>query len=68
MDVKSLFSNIDQEKLQLLKGIGTPLLVLAALGMVVMPMPPFLLDTLFFDLDCCIVVVETTIHMSITRR
>lgn len=63
MDVKSLFSNIDQEKLQLLKGIGTPLLVLAALGMVVMPMPPFLLDTLFtFNIALALIVLLVTVY------
>lgn len=63
MDVKSLFANIDQEKLKLLKGIGTPLLVLAALGMVVMPMPPFLLDTLFtFNIALALIVLLVTVY------
>lgn len=63
MDVKSLFSNFGQEKLHLLKGVGTPLLVLAALGMVVLPMPPFILDTLFtFNIALALIVLLVTVY------
>ncbi|MFL9591057.1 flagellar biosynthesis protein FlhA [Aeromonas schubertii] len=48
------------------KGLGTPLLVLAALGMVVLPMPAFLLDILFsFNIALAMVVLLVAVY---TRR
>ncbi len=48
------------------KGIGTPLLVMASLGMVVLPMPAFLLDILFsFNIALAMVVLLVAVY---TRR
>ncbi|MDO2947268.1 flagellar biosynthesis protein FlhA [Aeromonas simiae] len=48
------------------KGLGTPLLVLAALGMVVLPMPAMLLDILFsFNIALAMVVLLVAVY---TRR
>ncbi|MFM4705160.1 flagellar biosynthesis protein FlhA [Aeromonas bivalvium] len=48
------------------KGLGTPLLVLASLGMVVLPIPPLMLDTLFsFNIALSIVVLLVAVY---TRR
>ena len=48
------------------KGLGTPLLVLAALGMVVLPIPPLMLDVLFsFNIALSIVVLLVSVY---TRR
>ncbi|MBP9677755.1 MAG: flagellar biosynthesis protein FlhA [Aeromonas sp.] len=48
------------------KGIGTPLLVLASLGMVVLPIPPLMLDILFsFNIALSIVVLLVAVY---TRR
>ncbi len=63
MDLKSYLSSIDKEKLQLIKGVGTPLLVMAALGMVVLPLPPVLLDTLFtFNIALALIVLLVTVY------
>ncbi|WP_438405058.1 FHIPEP family type III secretion protein, partial [Aeromonas hydrophila] len=48
------------------KGLGTPLLVLAALGMVVLPIPPLMLDVLFsFNIALSIVILLVAVY---TRR
>lgn len=48
------------------KGVGTPLLVLASLGMVVLPIPPLMLDILFsFNIALSIVVLLVAVY---TRR
>jgi hypothetical protein len=58
MEIKSLFSSLLAQKNVLGRGLGTPLLVLAALGMVVLPMPAFLLDILFtFNIALAMVVL-----------
>ncbi|EHI50951.1 flagellar biosynthesis protein FlhA [Aeromonas salmonicida subsp. salmonicida 01-B526] len=50
----------------LTKGVGTPLLVLASLGMVVLPIPPLMLDVLFsFNIALSIVVLLVAVY---TRR
>nr|WP_264296865.1 flagellar biosynthesis protein FlhA [Gallaecimonas mangrovi] len=47
------------------KGIGAPLLVLATLAMVVLPMPPLLLDMLFsFNISLSLVVLLVCIYTS----
>jgi flagellar biosynthesis protein FlhA len=44
-------------------GLGTPLLVMAALGMVILPMPAFLLDILFsFNIALSLVVLLITVY------
>ncbi|QFU23476.1 flagellar biosynthesis protein FlhA [Shewanella eurypsychrophilus] len=63
MDVKARLSQIKQIKPAIFKGIGTPLLVLAALGMIILPMPTFLLDTLFsFNIALALVVLLVAIY------
>ena len=63
MDVKARLSQIKQIKPTIFKGIGTPLLVLAALGMIILPMPTFLLDTLFsFNIALALVVLLVAIY------
>lgn len=52
-----------QIKFKNLKGIGTPFLVMAALGMVILPMPALLLDVLFsFNIALSLVVLLITVY------
>ena len=63
MDAKAAFGQFKQIRPATFKGIGTPLLVLAALGMVVLPMPAFLLDILFsFNIALALVVLLVAIY------
>ncbi|MCT7941617.1 MULTISPECIES: flagellar biosynthesis protein FlhA [Shewanella] len=63
MDAKAALGQFKQIRLSTFKGIGTPLLVLAALGMVVLPIPPFLLDILFsFNIALALVVLLVAIY------
>lgn len=63
MNFKAILSQINQDKKEYAKGVGTPLMVLAALAMVVLPMPPFLLDILFsFNIALALVVLLVTVY------
>ena len=63
MQFVQYFNNFDKSKLSFMKGLGTPLLILAALAMVVLPLPPILLDTLFsFNIALSLVVLLVTIY------
>lgn len=63
MDLKATLSQIKQVKPANFKGIGTPILVLAALAMIVLPMPAFLLDILFsFNIALALVVLLVAIY------
>ncbi len=63
MQLASYFTKFDRSKLEHIKGMGTPLLILAALAMVVLPLPPFLLDILFsFNIALALVVLLVTIY------
>ncbi|BAJ01417.1 flagellar biosynthesis protein FlhA [Shewanella violacea] len=63
MDVKAKLGQLKQIKPSSFKGIGTPLFVLAALGMIILPMPPFLLDILFsFNIALALVVLLVAIY------
>ena len=63
MDVKALLGQLKQIKPSSFKGLGTPLFVLAALGMIILPMPPFLLDILFsFNIALALVVLLVAIY------
>lgn len=63
MDFKASLAQLNANKSDYLKGIGTPILVLAALGMVVLPMPAFLLDILFsFNIALSLVVLLITLY------
>ncbi|GLX77609.1 flagellar biosynthesis protein FlhA [Thalassotalea insulae] len=63
MQLVAHLNQIKQKKLRVLSGIGTPLLVMAALGMVILPMPAFLLDILFsFNIALSLVVLLITVY------
>ncbi|QDF67673.1 flagellar biosynthesis protein FlhA [Shewanella sp. SNU WT4] len=63
MDMKATFGQIKQIKPAHMRGIGTPALVLAALAMIVLPMPPLLLDILFsFNISLALVVLLVAIY------
>lgn len=64
MQLANVLTRFDRSHLQHLKGIGTPLLILAALAMIVLPMPPILLDILFsFNIALALVVLLVTIYV-----
>lgn len=66
MQLPAFFSKFDKSHLQHLKGIGTPLLIIAALSMIVLPLPPIMLDILFsFNIALALVVLLVTVY---TRR
>ncbi|MCL5049216.1 MAG: flagellar biosynthesis protein FlhA, partial [Firmicutes bacterium] len=55
--------NFYQNNSQHIKGVGTPLFVLAVLAMVILPMPPFLLDTLFsFNITLSMIVLLVAVY------
>jgi len=63
MSFKAVLQQLNKEKKDYAKGVGTPLLVLAALGMVILPLPPFLLDILFsFNIALALVVLLVTVY------
>jgi flagellar biosynthesis protein FlhA len=63
MQLAQVFSNLKQTKLSVFSGLGTPVLVMAALGMVILPMPAFLLDILFsFNIALSLVVLLITVY------
>jgi len=60
MDFKQLFIKL---KNALQSGLGIPIAVLALLGMVTIPMPPFLLDIFFtFNIALSLVVLALTLY------
>ncbi|WP_105168762.1 flagellar biosynthesis protein FlhA [Pseudoalteromonas sp. T1lg23B] len=63
MEFKAVLAQLNKDKKEYAKGVGTPLLVLAALGMVILPLPPFLLDILFsFNIALALVVLLVTVY------
>ena len=63
MQLASFFTNFDRSKFAFAKGLGTPLFILAALAMVILPLPPMLLDVLFsFNIALALVVLLVTIY------
>lgn len=63
MDVKATLGQLRQVKPANFKGVGTPLLVLATLAMIVLPMPAFLLDILFsFNIALALVVLLVAVY------
>ena len=63
MQLASYLTKFDRSKLEHVKGMGTPILILAALAMVVLPLPPTLLDILFsFNIALALVVLLVTIY------
>ncbi|MFM5184926.1 putative flagellar export pore protein [Aeromonas veronii] len=66
MEFKAVLGQFKEYRGVLGKGLGTPMLVLAALGMVVLPIPPLMLDVLFsFNIALSIVVLLVSVY---TRR
>ncbi len=63
MDVKATLGQFKQINAAGFKGIGTPLLVLAAMAMIILPMPALLLDTLFsFNIALALIVLLVAIY------
>ncbi|WP_448563761.1 flagellar biosynthesis protein FlhA [Thalassotalea ganghwensis] len=63
MQLAARFNQLKQKKFSYLSGVGTPLLVMAALGMVILPLPAFLLDILFsFNIALSLVVLLITVY------
>jgi len=63
MDIKAKFQQLATDNKSVLKGVATPLIVLAALAMIVLPIPTFLLDTLFaFNISLSLVVLLVAIY------
>lgn len=63
MELKAVLVSLGLNRNVLSKGLGTPLLVLASLGMVVLPMPTFLLDILFtFNIALALVVLLVSVY------
>lgn len=64
MQLANVLTRFDRSHLQHLKGVGTPLLILAALAMIVLPLPALLLDILFsFNIALALVVLLVTIYV-----
>ena len=63
MQLASYFQNIDRSSFKnLTAGLGAPIVVLAIMGMVILPMPPFLLDILFsFNIALSLVVILVSV-------
>ena len=63
MQLAATFNNLKKQKFNVFSGLGTPFLVMAALGMVILPMPAFLLDILFsFNIALSLVVLLITVY------
>ena len=63
MQLAAYFNHFKNNKVSYLSGLGTPFLVMAALGMVILPMPAFLLDILFsFNIALSLVVLLITVY------
>lgn len=63
MQAAAILQSLKSDKLHHLKGVGTPLLVMAALAMVVLPLPAFLLDILFtFNIALALMVMLVVIY------
>ena len=63
MNLQAVLGKLPSDKTQLLRGLGTPLLVLAALAMVVLPMPAMLLDIAFtFNIALALVVLMVSVY------
>lgn len=63
MDLLATANKLKTLNLTSFKGIGTPLLVMAVLGMVVLPMPAILLDILFaFNISLALVVLLVAVY------
>lgn len=59
MQLSGYLQQIDKSQLQkIASGLGAPIVLLAIMGMVILPMPPFLLDILFsFNIALSLVII-----------
>ena len=59
MQLAQVFQNINQNRIKhFASGLGAPIVVLALMGMVILPMPAILLDTLFsFNIALSLVII-----------
>ncbi len=63
MELKATLFSFTQYRSLLTKGLGTPLLIMAGLAMVVLPMPAFMLDILFtFNIALALLVLLVAIY------
>jgi len=63
MDTKARFTQLLADNKAVIKGIATPLIVLATLGLIVLPIPSFLLDSIFvFNILLSMVVLLVAIY------
>jgi len=63
MQLAAYFNQFNKNKVNYISGLGTPLLVMAALGMVILPMPAFLLDILFsFNIALSLIVLLISVY------
>lgn len=63
MQLLANLQQFDKSRFNVFSGLGTPFLVMAALGMVILPMPSFLLDILFsFNIALSLVVLLITVY------
>lgn len=63
MDIKARFTQLIADNQDIIKGIITPLIVLATLGMIILPIPAFLLDSIFvFNILLSLVVLLVAIY------
>ncbi|WP_269571711.1 flagellar biosynthesis protein FlhA [Psychromonas sp. CNPT3] len=61
--MKTVLTSLWAKKIKVISGLGTPVMVLAALGMIILPMPTFLLDILFtFNIALALVVLLVSIY------
>ncbi|WP_438864950.1 flagellar biosynthesis protein FlhA [Neptunicella sp.] len=63
MELASYFNRIDKTQVkQITSGLGAPIILLAIMGMVILPMPAFLLDALFsFNIALSLVVILVSV-------
>ena len=59
MQLSGYLQRFDKNQLQqFTSGLGAPIVLLAIMGMVILPMPPFLLDVLFsFNIALSLVII-----------
>lgn len=63
MEIRATLTSLGQYRYLLKHGLGTPLLIMAGLAMVVLPMPAFLLDMLFtFNIALALVVLLVAVY------
>lgn len=63
MQLQQALTYVRSNQSSIQRNLGTPLLVMAMLSMVVLPMPPFLLDILFsFNISLALVILLVSIY------